>query len=114
VQKKIKCVTDQEARVQLGSHSLKIKDGHVTKSIKCVGDPCEIRIHAVAGLVAYAARLEESLQGATVELERPPCQACAVLLSSAKVGNIIVKHCDDRDQPEMQLLAVVARTEIVP
>lgn len=112
----ITCLTDQE--VTLEGVKLPFRDAHL-KLRDCDGDPCLLRVHAVASMVAYCARTHESIKGRTVTLARVPCHACTALLASARPGQVVVQGTEPLNvkgqssaDPEMQLLAVSVPLEV--
>ena len=96
----MRCWSDQTVR-GLG---IEITGGHVLAR-KCVGDPCELVVHATAAFVCRCAAEGLSTRSADLQMTRVPCLSCARLLIAARPAAIRFDSSEVVDEKSFQLLA---------
>lgn len=82
--------TNQVASISLsGEHErINFYDGHLLQKIKCIGEPCELLLHAEIYMVSYCAREGIALQDSTLILYELPCMDCARVLLNTGIAHI--------------------------
>ncbi len=95
------CNTGQLVVVRTDWPTLTFKDKHATWAKKCVGEPCEVILHAEFRMVVhFATATDRSLSSALVTLKQPPCLPCARMLTNLQLLRIDLKRGPENDEEE--------------
>ena len=109
------CNTGQLVVVRTGVTTLTFKDKHATWAKKCVGDPCEVGVHAEVRAVIHFAQSTWSMSGAHLTLKQPPCLSCARMFCNLEILKIDFKRApeNDEEQKAWEMMAPKVHIDVV-
>ncbi len=109
------CSTSQLVVVRTGVTTLTFKDKHATWAKKCVGDPCEVGVHAEVRAIIHFAQSTWSMSQAVLTLKNIPCLSCARMLCNLQIMKIDFKRAaeNEEEQKSWEMLAPKVHIDVV-
>ena len=93
-----KCNTGQIVVATTVGQTLTFKDKHATWAKMCVGEPCEVIIHAELRAIIHFSTSNRSLSGAALTLKNIPCLSCARMLCNLQLTRIDFKRAAETEE----------------